>query len=173
MSGEEGAPRGPLPPLWGRLDTAVPQDPLHRVAPDLVTETLHGPADSCVAPARILLRHPDYESGKIALRPRPAGATLPRTVVLPGDEPAVPAQYGVRRHDTGDFAEDPSAQHLALDSEPASLVIRQPQPASFQLLAQQAVLLKQVLDHRKLASVDPAGEDPKEQPDPYWQRVHG
>src|SRR5262249_19857414 len=95
VSGEEGAPRGPLPPLWGRLAPAVAQDPLHRAAPDLVTETLHGPADSCVAPARILLRHPEYESGQIALRPRTAGVTPPRAVVLPRDEPAVPAQYGV------------------------------------------------------------------------------
>ena len=160
------------PALWGRLDPAVLQDPLHRTAPDLVTETLHGPADSCVAPARILLRHTEDESGKIALRPWTAGATPPRAVVLPGDEPAVPAQDGVRRHDAGDFAKDPSAEHLALDREPASLVIRQPQPASFQLLAQQAVLLQQVLDHRELAPVGPAGEELNEEPEPYRQGVH-
>jgi hypothetical protein len=70
----------------------------------------------------------------------------------------------VRRHDTGDFAKDPSAQHLALHREPAPLVIRQPQSTPFQLLAQQAVLLQQVLDHRQLASVDPAGEELKSNP---------
>jgi hypothetical protein len=69
--------------------------------------------------------------------------------------------------------EGPSAQHLALHREPAPLVIRQPQPAPFQLLAQQAVLLQQVLDDRKLALGDPAGEELKEQREPYRQRVHG
>ena len=73
----------------------------------------------------------------------------------------------------GDFAKDPSTQHLAFDCEAAALVIRQPQSPSIQLLSQQAVLLEQVLDHGELMSIDPAGEELQEEPESSRKRIHG
>jgi hypothetical protein len=51
-----------------------------------------------------------------------------------------------------------SAQHSALRREAAALVVGEPQRSATQLLAEHAVLFLQVVDHRELAPVDPAGE---------------
>jgi hypothetical protein len=58
---QEHLPWRALTPLGGRVDPVVLQDPLHRVPGDFVTEVGQRTLDACVAPLRILARHPRHE----------------------------------------------------------------------------------------------------------------
>jgi hypothetical protein len=115
-------------------------------------------ADSGVAPGRILVRHADDERGDVRLGGRATWAPPLRTVVLPGDESAVPPQDGVGRHDAGDGREVTTAEDLAFHGEPASLVVSQAQSSGTVHRTEDSVLLEQVVNDRLLVSIDPAGE---------------
>ena len=78
--------------------------------------------------------------------PSPARATPPAKVELLSDEPAMPAQQGIRRDDCAELE-----QHLSRDPEGSSgkqgpLRIREAQGAALEAFAQHSVLRLQVLD---------------------------
>ena len=54
--------------------------------------------------------------------------------------------------------QEPSAQQLALRREAASLIVRQPEPSTAELLLEDTVLLDRVLDRPLLLPVDPSGD---------------
>jgi hypothetical protein len=56
------------------------------------------------------------------------------------------------------LVQDAAAERSALRRKPAALVIGEPQATVAELLAQDAVLLLEVLDDLALAAVHPAGE---------------
>jgi len=85
------------------------------------------------------------------------------TVVLPGDELTVPAQNRVRCHQSSEFVQHASAQYPTFRREASALVVGEPQPPLAQLLAEDPVLLLEVVDHRELATVDPAREEQEQE----------
>jgi hypothetical protein len=76
--------------------------------------------------------HPDGETADFGLH---AGSARPRPHVgpLPGNQLAVPPQDRVRRDDRRDVREDPSAETLPDDGEPATFVVAQPHAPAVQL----------------------------------------
>jgi hypothetical protein len=59
-------------------------------------------AQSCIAPARICSGHLNYELGDVSLRWWSAWAPCRGSVVLLGDEIAIPTKQSIRRYDAGD-----------------------------------------------------------------------
>ena len=91
MCQQERLPRRALTPLGGRVDPMVPQDRLHRVPGDFVTEVGKRTLDPPVAPLRILARHSHYEVSDLSERHGAASPSSRTAVVLLGDQPPVPA----------------------------------------------------------------------------------
>ena len=81
----------------------VVQNPLDRVPGDVVAEIRERATDARVPPRWILDRHPHHEVGHLAWRYRPASTSAGAAVVLPGNQPPVPAENRVRRDDAGDL----------------------------------------------------------------------
>ncbi len=77
---------------------------------------------------------------------------------LLGDELPVPAKDGVRCDERSNTCEGASPDGLAADSEPATLIIGQPESSAPELLLQDAVLLSEVFNDCVLMAVDPASE---------------
>ena len=102
----------------------------------------------------------DETSFMIPGRPRP----LPLERPLPGDQPPVPPQDRVGRHDGRHLPQDPATEALALRREPSALVVGQPNAPPRQLLLENAVLLHQILDDLLLVAVDPSSEGHEQQP---------
>src|SRR5439155_6084598 len=75
---------------------------------------------------------------------------------LPRDQPLVPAQHRVGRHDRRHLPQDPATEPVAPRREAATLVVGQPYPPPSELLNEDTVLLYQVLDHLLLLAVDPS-----------------
>ncbi len=69
---------------------------------------------------------------------------------------AVPPHDRVGRHDCRYAAEEPAPQQLALRRKAASLIVREPEPSTAELLLEDAVLLDQVLDRALLLTAAPA-----------------
>jgi hypothetical protein len=107
-----------------------------------MADILERPLNPRVAPARIVGGHPDGETTDFRLH---AGSprTRPHVRPLPANQLAVPAQDCVRRHDRRHVREDPSAETLTDDGEPATFVIVQPDAPAVQLRLQYAVLFPQ------------------------------
>ncbi len=105
------------------------------------------------------------------LDPGMPNSAAPRAVVLLGHQALVPAQDGLGSDDASDLFEDLAAQDLAFDSETTTLIIAQAEASVAQLLAEDAVLLKEVLDDIPLLAVDPGGERDEEEFEGWWERV--
>ena len=78
---------------------------------------------------------------------------------------------GVRRDDTCDFAERLATNRLAPHSEATPLRVSQPQAPIAELFAQDTSLRDKVIDHRRLAPAEPAGDG--EDHEFQGRRVHG
>ena len=75
----------------------------------------------------------------------------------------MPRQDRIRRHQRGHLPEQASAELLPLHRETAALVVGEAQPTLAQLLAEDAVLLHEVVDRPRLLPLDQAGEEQQEQ----------
>jgi hypothetical protein len=166
VHGREGAEVGPdeclpgraLTPLGGRLETVVEKDALDGVAVALVAEIGERVAQPCVAPAWIVSRELDDQFLNRRRRRRPAGSTFGGAIVFCRDELAIPTQDGIRRHEAAKVAEHLAAERIATQCQAASLVIGEVQAPALELLAQNAVLLPEVIDDRELPAIDPTRE---------------
>jgi hypothetical protein len=122
-----------------------PQDAIG-VPGHFVAEALQLPADSRVAPGRILVRHADDQRGDVWLGRGATGASLIRPVVFLGDEPSIPPQDGVGCYDALDGREASSAEDLAFHGQAASLVIGEAEPSGSLRRAEDTILLDQVVN---------------------------
>jgi len=139
------------------------KDALDGVAAESVAEIAECAANPCVAPARVVRGESDDQ---LPYALRTGGATRSASsgaVILPGDELTVPAQNRVRCHQSGEFVQHASAQYPTFRREASALVVSEPQPPLAQLLAEDPVLLPQVVDHRVLATLDPAREEQEQE----------
>jgi hypothetical protein len=96
MSAQKGTP-GRGPPRRGR-DPVVFQHLGDRASRDTVVEVLQCALDATVAPGWIVCGHPHNERRDLLHRPGPAWP-FRRERPLPGDQPPVPPQDRVGRHD--------------------------------------------------------------------------
>src|SRR5919106_508855 len=81
-----------------------------------------------------------------------------------GNQPPVPTQDRVRRHDGRHLSQDLATESLAFRREAAALVVSQPDTPPPQLLPKDAVLLYQVFDHVLLVAIDPSSERQEQKP---------
>ena len=134
----------------------VVQNPLDRVPGDVVAEIRERATDARVPPRWILDRHPHHEVGHLAWRYRPASTSAGAAVVLPGNQPPVPAENRVRRDDAGDLPQNPPAEFLASHRESTALGVGQAKWTWAKLLPEDPILLPEIIDHVFLVAVHPA-----------------
>ena len=117
-----------------------------------------------VAPTRTLLGHADHEFSDLA-HDTGAARSVVRIRPLGSDEPPVPCQNCLGRHDRRDLPERLLAQRLALRRETPALVIGESEapPARLELFLEDAVLLDQIGDHAGLLAVGPRREGRQEE----------
>ena len=80
------------------------------------------------------------------------------TIVLPGDQPAVPGQQRCRCHNRGQIIKHTPAQFLGPDRQASALIVIEMQPLGSELLAQDAVLFLKIVEGLLLPLVKPASE---------------
>ena len=85
----------------------------------------------------------------------------------------MPAQERVRSDDRGQFVEGFAAERLALEGQAATLVIVQENATLAELFSQHLILSQQILDRVLLMSVDPTGQDEKQELPGLEHEVHG
>ena len=153
---KERLPRRSSGPLGSRFDPVVVQNPLDRVPGDVVAEIRERATDARVPPRWILDRHPHHEVGHLAWRYRPASTSAGAAVVLPGNQPPVPAENRVRRDDAGDLRQNPPAEFLASHRESTALGVGQAKWTWAKLLPEDPILLPEIIDHVFLVAVHPA-----------------
>ncbi len=174
MGLEEGLPGRALAALRGRLQAMLNEDVLDGAAADGGSQVHQSALDTTVAPAGVLLRHLEHQVNHLLLGPEASGSATSGAIVLPGHQAAIPTQDGLRGDDACDLFEDLAAQDLTPDGEAATLGIIEPEVAVAQLLAKDAVLLKEVLDDVALLAIDPGGERDEEDFEGWWERgAHG
>ena len=96
------------------------------------------------------------EVGHLAWRYRPASTSAGAAVVLPGNQPPVPAENRVRRDDAGDLRQNPPAEFLASHRESTALGVGQAKWTWAKLLPEDPILLPEIIDHVFLVAVYPA-----------------
>ena len=101
-------------------------------------------------------RHPHHEVGHLAWRYRPASTSAGVAVVLPGNQPPVPAENRVRRDDAGDLRQNPPAECLASHRESTALGVVQAKWTWAKVLPEDPILLPEIIDHVFLVAVHPA-----------------
>ena len=89
-------------------------------------------------------------------RYRPASTSAGAAVVLPGNQPPVPAENRVRRDDAGDLRQNPPAEFLASHRESTALGVGQAKWTWAKLLPEDPILLPEIIDHVFLVAVHPA-----------------
>ena len=94
-------------------------------------------------------------------------------IPLAGDEFSMPAQERVRSDDRGQFVEGFAAERLALEGQAAALVIVQENATLAEFFSQHLILSQQILDRVLLVSVDPTGQDEKQELPGLEHEVHG
>ena len=75
----------------------------------------------------------------------------------------MPAQERIGCDDRGQPVEGLAAEHFALESQAAELVIVQQDSTLTELFSQYLILSQQILDRVLLVSVDPTGQDEKQE----------
>jgi hypothetical protein len=143
---DELRPRHASPSLRCRVDTVLSQDPLDRVAPQLVTEVLQGTLDAGVAPGLVLPRHPEHQLRDLSAFPRPSRSSSLAAIVLLGHQLPIPAQDRLGRGDGRHRRQPLPPQFLAQRGQPSSLRVREADPLAAELLPEQAVLSLQEID---------------------------
>jgi hypothetical protein len=126
---------------------------------EIVTEIVEGAADSGVAPGRLVVGHAQDKRSEITLGARPARRALRAAVVLSTDELSRPTEQSVGRDDGCNTGKRGLAEVRSSDGETPTLVIGETQPLALKVLAQDAILLTQVVDAEQLAALEAAGSE--------------
>ena len=114
---------------------------------------------SSVAPARVLLRHPHDQPANL-LHDAWTANSLSRVRPLCGDEPAVPREDRVGRHDRGYLVQSLPSQRLSFGGQATTLIVGETQapPVRLELFFQNAVLFDKVCDDGSLPTANPTGK---------------
>ena len=156
------------------FDPMFPEDVADGGVGDLVPEVGQGALDADVAPGRILAGHAQDQLDNLRSDSwSPRGLAAIAEVPLLGHELPVPAQDGVGGEGGADFAENLSAEDLALDRQAPPLVVVEPDPLLAVGFFHDLVLGAEVVHHLLLLPVDQAGEDGQEKLPGLKDEVHG
>ncbi len=159
---QECAPRSPLAPLVGGLDSVLTEKVRNRSPRDFVADLGESALDPRVTPSGILPCDPEDPVRDRRLNPGASGLLPSRAPVpLSGDEPPILGQEGVRCHDRGHRFQHAPAESLSLHGQPTPFAVGEAKTPPAELSLQDTVLLNQVVDDLLLMVVDPAsdGED--------------
>ncbi len=163
MGLQERLPRHSLPA--DRVEAVLEQDPFDRISTDLVSQVVERASDSGVAPAGVVASHSEDQLPNYSCGSRTTRSSAFAAVILSRDQPSVPSEQSIRRHQ-GLYLEEPSsADLLGLHRKPSTLLIAEAQPLPAELLPQGSFtrklrfLLLEIFDHVLLVSIGPASED--------------
>ena len=126
------------------------------------TDLLQRPDDAEVAPGLIFSRHLQSKLLRVRAWIGLGFATF-GTIVLAGDETAIPAQDGIRRGEGADMLKGFAAEGLALQSEAKWLLIGEAYALGSEVLLEYAVFLQEIVDGGLLVAVHPVGEGKQEE----------
>jgi hypothetical protein len=176
LSGKEISSREPSPmgleklfptptsaPVIARLDPVLLQDSFDRRPADNMPQVPHGPDDSGILPATVLIGHTNNrltENIRLAWTPRPP---LLAPIVLPSNKLPVPTKYSVRRYDGRQIHQYFTAKPLSFNRQPAALVVIQSGRLIPMKFPPGFILLQQVLDNRCLLPVHPSSQCTQEE----------
>ena len=126
--------------------------------PDIPQRSL----DACIAPRRILFRHPHRQTPNLREH---SPTTLATSGVrpLPGDELPMPAQQRVRSDDGHDLPQPSTAQPIRPHGESAPIGIGQLQASTTQLPAKHTILFEQIPEDFSILAVQPTGQQREQQ----------
>ena len=141
----------------------ISEDALDRSAGDPVPKIAEGSADPGVTPPRIVDCHSHDKLRDLGGRHRPSRTSASATVVLLGDQLAVPAKDGVGRDDAGHLCQRTPSQLPSSNCESTALHVGQPQSSTAELLAQDTILRAEVVDEIFLAAVEPPSDGQHEE----------
>ena len=113
----------------------------------------------------------DHEVGHLAWRYRPTSTSAGAAVVLPGNQPPVPAENRVRHDDAGDLRQNPPAEFLASHRESTALGVGQAKWTWAKLLPEDPILLPEIIDHVFLVAVHPASGREYEEAQSVWHSL--
>ena len=154
------APFGPsclFSAIRRRLHSNLRQNVGNCSSSNLLSEIGQSALNSRVAPAPVLLRHPDHQLPKLLLGPRATdAASLCAPVLLPRDEFPVPGQQALWRHDVRHLFQSSPPNSLGLACQTSSLVVGESCSSLSPLLFQDFDLFLQITDHMILLLVHPA-----------------
>ena len=126
-------------------------------------EILERPADSGVAPRRVLFRHAHDESRDVGEHARTT-ALPPRVRPLARDQLPMPPQNRVGRDKRGDLSQPATTQQVPAHGQPTPIIIAQPEASSPQLTSKDAILFDQIRQGLLLPLIQPADQRDKKQP---------
>ncbi len=94
-------------------------------------------------------------------------------IPLACDEFSVPAQERIGPDNSGQFVESFATEDLAFDGQASTLVVVEQDSTLAEVFSQHLVLSQQILDRVVLVSVNPAGQDEKQELPGLEHEVHG
>src|SRR6516165_4115071 len=146
MPGEKLLPGGFPLTLRSRFQPVLLQNAGNRAARHLMAQISERSLDSPVAPIAVLSGHADHQLLDLVCRAWTARAALLATIVLPGDQPAMPGQERCGCHNRGQIIKHTPAQFLGPDGQASPLVVAKPHSLTSELLPQHAILFLKVVD---------------------------
>src|SRR5262249_50098227 len=135
MSPQELFPRGSSASLRSRLNAVLLQNVSHRTSGVIVSEICKGSLHTPIPPFPVLSRHPQDESLHFGQNVWPTGLSIFRAIVLLGNQPTMPCQQSVRRHDRCDLRQPFPSQSLGFGRQSTPLVIGESHATMADLLA--------------------------------------
>jgi hypothetical protein len=120
-------------------------------------------ADARGSRSRILESHPNDQTLDLALDSRTPGSPPRASVVFLRDQLASPAEQRFRRDDGGDPSEAATTKALRFSRQSTPLGMREPQAFLVELLAENAVLPLEMLDHLLLVAAEPYSQQRHEE----------
>ncbi len=94
-------------------------------------------------------------------------------IPLACDEFSVPAQERIGPDNSGQFVESFATEDLTLNGQTSTLVVIEQDSTLAEVFSQHLVLSQQILDRVLLVSVDPTGQDEKQELPGLEHEVHG
>ena len=164
MRAEELLPGRSSLALRSGLDPVLFQNVGDSASADVVIQVGERTLNPCIAPRAVLRRHANDPLANLRGDRWPPRAAAEVAVVLPSDQRPMPREQGVRRHDGPHFLQRASTERVGFRGKADTLIVGEPEPPRSELLAQDAILLLQVVDDVALLLVDPAGQCDQKEP---------
>jgi len=164
VGSEKGLPGRLAPPIRRRLDAVRLEDVGDRRVRYAVPQIRQRPLNPVLAPARTLLGDPQHQFDDLRSN-RGTSSCFPAIAVVPvpGNEFTMPAEDRIRSHYGGQLLEHLAPEDLAFDGQAPTLVVVKEESPLPELLSEDAIFGKEVVDSLLLSAIDPAREDQEQE----------